>query len=84
MAAGDNQAVDRLPMLSRSERHRVLYEWNDTATEFPADKCVQELFEEQVLRSPDATAVVFEDAELSYAELNRRANQLAHYLGELG
>ena len=62
----------------------MLYEWNDTATEFPADKCVQELFEEQVLRSPDATAVVFEDAELSYAELNRRANQLAHYLGELG
>jgi len=76
--------VRELEVLPRSERHRVLYEWNDTATEFPADKCVQELFEEQVLRSPDATAVVFEDAQLSYAELNRRANQLAHYLGELG
>jgi len=78
MTAGDNQAVDLLPMLSRPERHRVLYEWNDTAAEFPADKCVQELFEEQVLRNPSATAVVFEDAELSYAELNARANRLAH------
>ena len=50
----------------------------------PADKCVHQLFEEQVAKSPDATAVVFEEDALSYAELNRRANQLAHYLRELG
>ena len=71
-------------MLPAAERHRVLYEWNDTRTEFPADKCMHELFEEQVGRTPDAVAVVFEDEQLSYAELNRRANQLAHYLRELG
>ena len=62
----------------------MLYEWNDTGDEFPADKCIHELFEEQVDRTPDATAVVFEETSLSYAELNRRANRLAHYLSELG
>src|SRR6202041_2516943 len=77
-------AVRTLPMLPASERHRVLYEWNDTGTRFPSDKCVHELFEEQVARTPDAVAVVFEDDQLSYAELNRRANRLAHYLRELG
>ena len=84
MVADDTQTVDQLPMLSESERHRVLYEWNDTKTEFPSDKCVHELFEAQVEKTPDATAVVFEDATLSYAELNIRANRLAHYLRELG
>ncbi|MGA8529828.1 MAG: amino acid adenylation domain-containing protein, partial [Acidobacteriaceae bacterium] len=76
--------VRALEVLPESERHRVLYEWNDTAAEYPSDKCVHELFEEQVARTPDAVAVVFEEQELSYAELNRRANQLAHYLRELG
>ena len=84
MVADDTQAVDRLPILGKAERDRVLYEWNDTKAEYPSDKCVHELFEEQVLKSPDAVAVVFEDRELSYSELNRRANQLAHYLRELG
>ena len=84
MVDDDACGVDRLPMLSEAERHRVLYEWNDTRTEFPADKCIHQLFEEQVLRTPDAIAVVFEDDELSYAELNRRANRLGHYLRELG
>jgi amino acid adenylation domain-containing protein len=84
MVAGDAQAVDRLPMLSASERHRVLYEWNDTKAAYPSDKCVHELFEEQAARSPNAVAVVFGDAKLSYAELNQRANQLAHTLRELG
>ena len=54
MVADDTQAVDRLPMLPASERHRVLYEWNDTKTEFPTDKCVHQLFEEQVEKTPDA------------------------------
>jgi non-ribosomal peptide synthetase component F len=62
----------------------VLYEWNDTGAEYPRDKCVHELFEEQVRRSPQATAVVFEKEELSYGELNERANQLAWRLRELG
>ncbi|HEY2360413.1 MAG TPA: amino acid adenylation domain-containing protein [Candidatus Angelobacter sp.] len=84
MVADDTQAVGRLPLLEASERHRVLYEWNETRTEFPSDKCVHELFEEQVTRTPAAVAVVFEEEELNYAELNARANQLAHYLRELG
>ena len=62
----------------------MLYGWNDTKTEFVSDKCVHELFEEQAGRTPEATAVVFEDFALSYAELNARANRLAHYLRELG
>ena len=77
-------AVRTLNVLPESEREQLLYEWNDTGVEFPSDKCIHELLEEQVERSPDATAVVFEQDSLSYAELNRRANQLAHYLRGLG
>ncbi len=84
MVVDETQAVDRLPILSAAERHRVLYEWNDTRTDFPADKCVHELFEAQVEKTPDAVAVVFENDSLSYAELNARANRLAHHLRELG
>ena len=78
--ADDTQAVDRLPLLDATERHRVLYDWNDDRSRVSADKCVHELFEEQVARTPNAVAVVFEDEELSYAQLNARANRLAHYL----
>ncbi len=77
-------AVRTLDVLAEAERHRLLYEWNDTKTEFPSDKCVHQLFEEQVVKTHDATAVVFEDTSVSYVELNCRANQLAHYLRELG
>ncbi|HEY2235877.1 MAG TPA: amino acid adenylation domain-containing protein, partial [Candidatus Angelobacter sp.] len=76
--------VGRVEMLSVKERHQLLYDWNDTGTDFPADKCVHELFEEQAARTPDAVAVVCEYEELSYRELNRRANQLAHYLRKAG
>jgi non-ribosomal peptide synthetase component F len=61
-----------------------LVEWNDTKAEYPSDKCVHQLFEAQVERSPDAVAVVFEDRQLTYRELNAKANQLAHYLQKLG
>ncbi len=84
MVDGDSQVVDRLPILSEEERRRVLYEWNDTAVEYPADKCIHELFEEQVRKTPEAVALVYEEESLSYGELNRRANQLAHYLTGLG
>src|SRR5258708_7514641 len=84
MVEDETQAVDRLPILPAAERHRVLYEWNDTSAEFASDKCVHQLFEEQVAKTPDAVAVVFEEEELSYAELNRTANRLGHYLRELG
>ena len=77
-------AVSALEVLPEEERRQVLYEWNDTRAEYPDNKCIHELFEEQVKKTPKATAVVFEDASLSYEELNRRANRLAHYLRELG
>ena len=71
-------------LLPERERRQALYEWNATDAEYPREKCVHELFEEQVEKTPDAVAVVFENDFLSYAELNRRANRLAHYLRELG
>ncbi|WP_216847008.1 AMP-binding protein, partial [Granulicella sp. L60] len=84
MVADEAQQIDRLPVLPESERRQVLYEWNDTKTEYPSNRCVHELFEAQVGRTPAAVAVVFEYEELSYGELNARANQLAHHLRELG
>src|SRR5215212_2108797 len=73
-----------LEVLPEAERCQVLYEWNATEAEYPRERCVHELFEAQVEKTPDAVAVVYQDATLSYSELNRRANQLAHYLRELG
>lgn len=84
IVADPAQAISELPLLTESERRQLLVEWTDTKTEYPADKCVHELFEEQVQRSPDATAVVFNDEQLTYRELNHQANQLAHYLRVLG
>src|SRR5215213_587316 len=79
-----DQRLSELPLLTEDERHRLLVEWNDSATEYPEERCVHELFEEQVERTPDAVAVVFEDERLTYQELNRCANQLAHHLRALG
>ncbi|MGH9968412.1 MAG: amino acid adenylation domain-containing protein [Pyrinomonadaceae bacterium] len=73
-----------LEVLPEAERCQLLYEWNATEAEYPREQLVHELFEAQAEKTPDAVAVVFEDAALSYGELNRRANQLAHYLRELG
>ena len=79
-----HQRISDLPILTEAEKRQLLVEWNDTKRDYPKDKCIHELFEEQVERSPDAIAVVFEDQQLTYRELNTRANQLAHYLGKLG
>jgi amino acid adenylation domain-containing protein/FkbM family methyltransferase len=73
-----------LEVIPEAEKQQVLYDWNATEGEYPRERCVHELFEAQVEKTPDAVAVVYEDATLSYRELNRRANQLAHYLRELG
>ena len=77
-------SLSRLPLLTPSERHQLLVQWNDTAVEFPGDLCVHQLFEKQVARVPNATAVVFENEQLTYHELNKRANHLAHHLRKLG
>src|SRR6185503_7173095 len=78
------QRVGRLGMLGELERQQLLVEWNDTKAEYSTDSCIHQLFEQQVERTPDAIALVFEDEQVSYRELNSRANQLAHYLRELG
>jgi len=78
-----DQAVGRLDLLAPEERQRILVEWNDTAKAMP-EVTLPELFEEQVERTPDAIAVVYEEQELTYRELNERANQLAHHLRGLG
>jgi amino acid adenylation domain-containing protein len=82
--ANPKQRVAQLPLLSAAERHQLLLEWNDTKAEFPSDKCIHELFEQQVEQTPDAVAVVYENQQLTYQQLNCRANQLAHYLRSLG
>src|SRR5215208_4504315 len=78
------RAVTELPLLSEAERQQLLVEWNETEVETGGDSCIHHMFEEQVARTPAATALVFEDEHLSYAELNQRANQLAHHLQTLG
>ncbi|NJM72004.1 MAG: amino acid adenylation domain-containing protein, partial [Scytonema sp. RU_4_4] len=85
-AIADNpqQAVSEIPLLSAKERHQLLVEWNDTARKYPQDKCIHSLFEEQVAQTPDAVAVVFEQQQLTYQQLNHKANQLANYLQTLG
>ena len=77
--AAPDQPIGCLDILSAAERHTILREWNDTARPIPA-ATLPELFEAQAGRTPDAVAVVFEDASLTYGALNARANQLAHYL----
>ena len=83
MAADDRQQVDQLPLLPEAER-RWMEEWNATAAPYPAGSCVHELFEAQVERTPGATAVAFGGRALTYAELNARANRLAHELRARG
>ncbi|MBD1887640.1 condensation domain-containing protein [Microcoleus vaginatus] len=83
ITANPIQPISELPLLTQRERHQLLIEWNNTFTEFPQDKCIHQLFEEQVERTPEAVAVVFEGEQLTYRELNARANQLAHYLRSL-
>ncbi len=84
IARDPRQKISRLPLLTPFERNQVVVEWNDTAREFAGGQCIQDLFEVHVERMPEAVSVVFEDRQLSYRELNGRANQLAHYLQKLG
>jgi amino acid adenylation domain-containing protein len=84
MVAGEQRAVDALPLLPAAERRQLLDGFNATAVAYPKDKLLHELFEQQAATRPDSLAVVFEDERLTYGELNERANQLAHYLTGLG
>ena len=84
IVANQEMRISELPLLSPAQRHQLLVEWNDTQVDYPHDLCIHELFAEQVERNPDAVAVAFEEQQLTYHELNCRANQLAHYLQSLG
>src|SRR5439155_27358833 len=79
-----NSRVSDLPILTESESRKLLVEWNDTRTGYPRSQSVHQLFEEQVAKTPQAPALSFMGATLSYAELNARANQLAHALKKAG
>jgi non-ribosomal peptide synthetase component F len=81
--ADPDRAIGALEIIARDERRTILYEWNDTAHAI-ASAALPELFAAQVAKAPDAVAVVFEDARLSYGELDARSSQLAHYLRALG
>ena len=83
IVAAPQQRLSQLPLLTAAEQQQLLVEWNDTARLLP-DRCIHQLFEEQVRLTPEAVAVSDEQEQLSYAELNVRANQLAHYLREQG
>ncbi|MES2296924.1 MAG: amino acid adenylation domain-containing protein, partial [Pseudomonadota bacterium] len=67
-------------MLDAQERQQLLVDWNDTQAPYPSERCIHELFEEQVASHPDALAAVFHDRQLTFGELNTQANQLAHLL----
>ncbi|MBU7587387.1 MAG: AMP-binding protein, partial [Nostoc sp. TH1S01] len=94
MVANPQQRLKQLSLLTEAEQHQLLVEWNDTQVEYPKDLFIHQLFEQQVERTPDAVAVVYVDGlcpasrrvnqQLTYRELNTKANQLAHYLCTLG
>jgi amino acid adenylation domain-containing protein len=79
-----NRRLAELPMLTDAEHQQLLIDWNQTAVGYPKDRCVHELVEEQAEHTAEAVAAVFESTQLTYRQLNDRANQLAHHLQKLG
>jgi len=84
IVASVDSRINEIEILSEAEKQQLLVEWNRTGAEYEQEKCLAELFEEQVRKTPEAVAIVSADEQLTYAELNRRANQLGHYLRRLG
>ncbi len=84
VVADPDRYVADLPLITQAERRQLLFEWNETKRDYPKGKCLHQLFEKQAEQTPDSVAVVFEDQQLTYGDLNRRANRLAHYLMRLG
>jgi amino acid adenylation domain-containing protein len=83
IVAQPEQRVSELQLLTESEAEQLLVEWNETEVAYP-QQCIHELFEAQVARTPEAVALVYAEEQVSYRELNRRADQLAHYLQQQG
>src|SRR5262245_44689768 len=84
IASNSDARIGDLPLLTDGERRQLISTWNDTRREYPVGRSIHELFEAQAQKTPEAVAVVHDEDRMCYAELNRRANQLAHYLRELG
>ncbi|MEP0883299.1 amino acid adenylation domain-containing protein [Trichocoleus sp. ST-U3] len=84
IVADCDRPLSHLPLLTEAEQHQLLVDWNDTQANYSQNLCIHQLFEAQVEKTPDAVAVVFENQQLTYAELNVKANQLAHHLQKLG
>lgn len=84
VVANPNARIGELALLPTAERSQLVNGWNDTAVSYPDTLCLHHLFEQQVAKTPDKVAVVFEDIELTYQQLNEEANQLAHHLQGLG
>ena len=84
IVADPGRSLSQLPLLSQSQRRQLLVEWNDTPPEEPRDTSIQQRFEAQVEKTPDAVAMSWQEERVSYRELNARASQLARYLRTLG
>jgi amino acid adenylation domain-containing protein len=84
IVANPEQSIIALPLLTSSERQQLVDEWNRTEANYPREKCLTDLIEEQAQRTPNAVAVSSEEGRLTYAELNAQANQIARYLRRLG
>ena len=84
MTANPERKLSELPLLSAAERQQLLFQWNDTEADYPKKASIHELFAAQTERTPDAVAAICENEQLTYRELNAKANQIAHYLQSLG
>ena len=84
IAAAPDSPISTLPLLTDAENHHLLVEWNATRMDYPAGKCVHQLFDARAVQAPNAVAVIFEDQQLTYGQLNARANQLARHLQKAG
>ncbi len=84
LAANPEQRISEIPLLSQSERDQQLLEWNNTATAYPRQLCVSQVFEEQARKTPDAIALEYNDVRLTYREVDEKTNQIARYLRDFG
>ncbi|MBD3184086.1 amino acid adenylation domain-containing protein [Candidatus Poribacteria bacterium] len=84
IAANPEQRVSEIPILTEAERQQVLTEWNNIETVYPKDTCIHSLFEKRMKDDPNAIVLTYQDQQVTYSQLNEKANQLAHYLVSLG
>jgi amino acid adenylation domain-containing protein len=82
LSQAPGRLYSQISLLDAKEYEQIIYDWNATDKEYTKDKKISELFEEQVKRTPDDIAIVYEDQQLTYKELNEKSNQLAHYISE--